>query len=360
MKRKGSWELGAGVVMGVQSARGVSKELEDRVFAHALQTVKKIPRTGSIRPPPEDRLRLYGLYKQSMEGDVTGVMERPEGRGEEVKAEQEKWRGRDARGKRVLIGIYGAHRRGGRDRDAWNAQKGVAKTEAKRRYITTLIETMHKYAYATLEARELVSELEFVWDQIKSNVPSNASTNSPPLPNTGADLHPFHSQTTPNNPNTPYYPPVTPSSAALGVIPPNPFGEEEQETFSEDADFCRDPARSNKRWRHRVETALVMMTAEIAALREQLENRRVARKRGRVGRLGKWVLCVLWVVVKHVVVETVFWGAVFLWMKRRGDGRAQDAMRLVIGFVKQGLREMGFARRRRAPAPADMARLLSE
>lgn len=38
----------------------------DRVFVHALNTVKKIPRTGSARPPPADRLKLYGLYKQSM------------------------------------------------------------------------------------------------------------------------------------------------------------------------------------------------------------------------------------------------------------------------------------------------------
>lgn len=38
----------------------------DRVFVHALNTVKKIPRMGSARPPPAQRLRLYGLYKQSM------------------------------------------------------------------------------------------------------------------------------------------------------------------------------------------------------------------------------------------------------------------------------------------------------
>jgi acyl-CoA-binding protein len=69
----------------------------DRVFAHALQTVRKIPRSGSLRPPAADRLKLYGLYKQSMEGDVEGVMERPGGYGQdtelsrEEKAEQEKW-----------------------------------------------------------------------------------------------------------------------------------------------------------------------------------------------------------------------------------------------------------------------------
>lgn len=38
----------------------------DRVFVHALNTVKKIPRTGTARPPPAERLKLYGLYKQSM------------------------------------------------------------------------------------------------------------------------------------------------------------------------------------------------------------------------------------------------------------------------------------------------------
>jgi acyl-CoA-binding protein len=97
----------------------------DRVFVHALNTVKKIPKTGASRPPPTDRLRLYGLYKQAMEGDVDGVMERPKpGPGfdaAEVQREKDKW-------------------------DAWNAQSGLSRTEAKRRYIEALIETMHRYA----------------------------------------------------------------------------------------------------------------------------------------------------------------------------------------------------------------------
>lgn len=97
----------------------------DRVFVHALNTVKKIPKTGASRPPPGDRLRLYGLYKQAMEGDVDGVMERPERRPgtdpDELQRERDKW-------------------------DAWNAQSGISRTEAKRRYIEALIETMHRYA----------------------------------------------------------------------------------------------------------------------------------------------------------------------------------------------------------------------
>ena len=111
-------------------------QIADRVFVHALNTVKKIPKTGASRPPPADRLRLYGLYKPAMEGDVDGVMERPssyrdgdsgEGglEGDELKRERDKW-------------------------DAWDAQRGVSRTEAKRRYIEALIDTMHKYASTTV------------------------------------------------------------------------------------------------------------------------------------------------------------------------------------------------------------------
>ncbi|KAL4875335.1 acyl CoA binding protein-domain-containing protein [Aspergillus karnatakaensis] len=137
----------------------------DRVFVHALNTVKRIPRTGTARPPAAERLKLYGLYKQSMEGDVEGVMDRPVGNTADVYMECEKW-------------------------DAWFAQRGVSRTEAKRRYISTLVETMHTYASQTAEARELVAELEFVWDQVKTNISSSSvsspvqSTGIPPIPQT--------------------------------------------------------------------------------------------------------------------------------------------------------------------------------
>lgn len=63
---------------------------------------------------------------------MDGVMERPssvasneEGlKGEELKRERDKY-------------------------DAWDAQRGISRTEAKRRYIEALIETMHRYASTT-------------------------------------------------------------------------------------------------------------------------------------------------------------------------------------------------------------------
>ena len=116
----------------------------DRVFVHALNTVKKIPKTGAARPPPADRLRLYGLYKQAMEGDVDGVMERPmsvgegEAEDEDIKKDRDKY-------------------------DAWDSQRGLSKTEAKRRYIGALIETMHKYASTTAYVHHSLHVLKMGW-----------------------------------------------------------------------------------------------------------------------------------------------------------------------------------------------------
>ncbi|PMD44497.1 hypothetical protein L207DRAFT_579437 [Hyaloscypha variabilis F] len=121
----------------------------DRAFIHALNTVKKIPRTGASRPSLSHRLQLYGFYKQAMEGDVDNVMDRPIGIGEEeeedtIKKDQEKY-------------------------DAWAAQKGLSRTEAKRMYINAMIGTMQEYASSTAEQRALLDELENVWDQVETN-----------------------------------------------------------------------------------------------------------------------------------------------------------------------------------------------
>ncbi|KAK4102478.1 acyl-CoA binding protein, partial [Parathielavia hyrcaniae] len=120
----------------------------DRVFVHALKTVQAIPNTTTTRPPASDRMRLYGLYKQAMEGDVDGKTERPTAANatgsssEEIVRERDKW-------------------------DAWNSQKGLSRTEAKRCYIEVLIKTMRAYANTTSNALGLVAELEAVWNQAK-------------------------------------------------------------------------------------------------------------------------------------------------------------------------------------------------
>lgn len=290
----------------------------DRVFSHALNTVNKI-RIGSEKPPSAIRLKLYGLYKQSMEGDVDGIMERPEGDDDQAKRSQEKW-------------------------DAWKQQNGLSRTEAKRRYIETLIDTMHKYASPSPDARELVAELEFVWDQVKSNVPSSSS--SSPLQTLGMPSYP----TLGSSGESHEYPPPQIQASQMRIL--NPSGvdavdENEEFVDAQDPDdhenddhdtrqhvrdraVSRGRSASDKQWRRRVEQALVKMTAEVAALREQLESRSLyqhTRRRSFFAFLGRFV----WFIVKLIAADLVILGIILLWMRRKKDRRLEGAIRVLLG-----------------------------
>lgn len=118
----------------------------DRVFVKAITTIRALSSRSNYgtlpRPPAENRVKLYGLYKQATEGNVVGIMARPQGHTLEDEGAKKKW-------------------------DAWKREEGLSRTEAKRQYILYLIETMRVYASGTSEARELLGELEYLWDQIK-------------------------------------------------------------------------------------------------------------------------------------------------------------------------------------------------
>ncbi|KAK2750345.1 hypothetical protein FQN57_003825 [Myotisia sp. PD_48] len=332
----------------------------DRVFVHALHTVKKIPRTGSARPPPADRLQLYGLYKQSMEGNVEDVMDRPIGEGPDVQAEKEKW-------------------------DTWHAQHNLSRTEAKRRYITTLVETMHRYASPTPEAQELISELEFLWDQIKSNPSSSSSSPGQALamsshvqPSTGYDIYG-------SRVSRPRYNDIA-GDSRLRVLSPIsqpeeklrrqgyetlpdmgdddaediqddeeedeeefqearniPYDEEEEEKGSTESSSHHrqyggvgvDPEKRNRRWRKRIEQALTKMTAEVAALREQLELRKEYNKRK--SSLWAWLKWLVWVAIRQLSWDIVLLVTMLIYTRSRGDRRLESAVKVVLLEGKQKL-----------------------
>ncbi|EAW07602.1 acyl-CoA-binding domain-containing protein [Aspergillus clavatus NRRL 1] len=382
----------------------------DRVFVHALNTVKRIPRTGTARPPAAERLKLYGLYKQSMEGDVEGVMDRPIGNTADVYAECEKW-------------------------DAWYAQRGLSRTEAKRRYISTLIDTMHRYASQTAEARELVAELEFVWDQIKSN--SSSSSSSSPVQAT-AGVSPQHNYSSVGGRLAgPIYEDILATvrenpkyignrgDSRLRVLSPvsqpdglyqrqashrgeeqegdeelEEGGEEEEEEYEEAQDTLYDDddhdththtnshthdsssssnhpneqrladddeaqsrgrtrksppaagdsnsntkpkknhhvatsADRDRRWRRRVEQALTKMTAEVAAVREQMEARTLtSRRRSAVWAWLKWIV---WATFRQIIFDLAILGMVLIWMRLKGDRRLEEKLRVGWAEVKTRL-----------------------
>ncbi|KXX81203.1 Autophagy-related protein 37 [Madurella mycetomatis] len=281
----------------------------DRVFVHALNTVKKIPKTGAARPPPSDRMRLYGLYKQAMEGDVDGVMERPSatsatGAGsssEDIVREQDKW-------------------------DAWNSQKGLSRTEAKRRYVEALIETMHKYAN-TPNALELVAELEFVWNQVKSNNPSSAESLSGQSGAGGAERSGGLGASVASSMVRRFQSPMSGTDGPMRVLSPMSEEDESERRLAELAEQGEDDpgeyARRNDKRSKRMERAIVRLSAEIAALREQIATGREWKSRKERSVIA-WIGWGFWVVTKHVTVDMIILFLLLLWMRKRRDRRLED------------------------------------
>ena len=207
---------------------------------------------------------------------------------------------------------------------------------------------MHKYASATSEARELVAELEFVWDQIRSNVPSThgRSHRSHHSHHSLHSLHSHHSLHSLHSHHSRHSDDDGDDEEDLGIIAPNAADDSDCDALASAA--ARSRSR-HKLWRSRVEKALEKMATELAALREHLESRRAERQARQRQLQRGWRCACLWLwlalcaLARHMLLEAVLWGAVLLWMRRRGDRSAEEALRSVARFVRDRLREIGRA-----------------
>lgn len=274
-------------------------------------------------------MRLYGLYKQAMEGDVDGVMERPSatsatGGGsttEEIVREQDKW-------------------------DAWNSQKGLSRTEAKRRYVEALIETMHKYAN-TPNALELVAELEFVWNQVKSNSSSSVGSLSgqsggaagpEQRPGSGAGGGVITSTVVRR-----FQPALSGTEGPMRVLSPMSEEDESERRLAELADQGdEDPGeyvRRNDKRSKRMERAIVRLSAEIAALREQIATGREWRYRQERG-VFAWIKWFFWAVTKHITIDILILLVVLYWMRKRRDRRFEDHVRAIFRLAREYIRKV--------------------
>lgn len=256
--------------------------------------------------------------------------------------------------------------------DAWRECAGLSRTEAKRRYIEVLIQTMKVYAAGTTEARELVSELEFVWDQIRGQ----RSSSDESIRNSGRAGAGVREDAGEAG-RLRVLSPVSrgggsgeivegedasiPEREGLGARNYNDQtaeGQEEEED-DEEEDFRDAPdgseakARrpldrrrkpyyavqaSEKKWRHQVETALTKITTELAALREQLEELNLYSSspfynRSGFGFLGKsgrrksglvaWTRWLVWVALRQIALDAVLLAMLLLWGVRTGDRRVE-------------------------------------
>lgn len=97
--------------------------------------------------------------------------------------------------------------------------------------------------------------------------------------------------------------------------------------------------KGTKKWRRTVEHTLVKMTAEIAALREQIATGR--EWQGKKNRSFKsWVAWIIWIAVRHVLVDILVWGIMLLYLRKRKDRRVEDLVREGLKIGREYIRKI--------------------
>ena len=236
-------------------------------------------------------------------------------------------------------------------REAWHSRAGLSRTEAKRRYISTLIETMHQYATTTSEARELVAELEFVWDQIRSN--SASSAGSSPGQSSGSQKMQQTASSAVEARQTKHL--IDPTG--LRLLRPLSDKDEEDELLEleaaddggydegelEDRNVFRSAppgtTQHDARWRKRVEQALFNMTTEIAALREQMESSTLNRPRKRRG-IWPWILWLAWTPIRHLLIDAALAALLIIWSRKSSDARLEQGLRIFLDWSRHQVRKL--------------------
>jgi len=97
---------------------------------------------------------------------------------------------------------------------------------------------------------------------------------------------------------------------------------------------------ADTRWKKRVESSLIRLTTEVAALREQLESRRFFSRQRRYSFWG-WILRLSWWAVQLIVADAVILWLVILYMRRKNDRKLEGAIRVLLGDAVAQVQKVG-------------------
>jgi hypothetical protein len=107
----------------------------------------------------------------------------------------------------------------------------------------------------------------------------------------------------------------------------------------QDEEEAGDYVRKGDKWSRKVERALVRLSAEIAALREQITTGRewkFKRERTFTARIGGF----FWFVTKHLTIDFCILAIILLWMRRRKDRRLEDQVRAILRLGREYARKV--------------------
>ena len=99
------------------------------------------------------------------------------------------------------------------------------------------------------------------------------------------------------------------------------------------------PQQHDGTWARKMERAVVKLSAEVAALREQITTGREWRAR-KERSVPAWIGWLVWVVMKHLTVDFVVLAVVLFWMRRRKDRRLEDLVRAAVRLGREYARKV--------------------
>lgn len=111
--------------------------------------------------------------------------------------------------------------------------------------------------------------------------------------------------------------------------------EDEEEEEQDEGEYVK----KGDKWSRKVERALVRLSTEIAALREQITAGREWRTKKEKSP-GAWIRWALWIFLKHLIANSVMLAFVLLWMRRRKDRRLEDLVRSALKLAREYARKV--------------------
>lgn len=176
-----------------------------------------------------------------------------------------------------------------------------------------------------------MSELEFVWNQIKNNSPSSSDLSARQQ---GADTSPKR-----------FAQPMSGTDGPMKILSPMSEEDEAEQDYqrrmlaADDPDNDGEYVKKGDKWSKKMERAIVRLSTEIAALREQITTGREWRSK-KERSFSAWMSWILWVAIKHFIVDTFLLCLILLWMRRRKDRRLEDLVRTALKIGREYVRKV--------------------
>lgn len=172
-----------------------------------------------------------------------------------------------------------------------------------------------------------------MWNQIKDNSPTSSDDFAKQLGMSAVDLRPKR-----------FVQPISGAGGPMRVISPMSEEDEAEQDYQRRiaADEPEDDGEylpRGNRWSKKMERAIVRLSAEIAALREQITTGREWRSK-KERSTGAWVSWLLWVVAKHIVIDSFILALVLLWMRKKKDRRLEDQVRAALQIGSEYVRKV--------------------